>query len=60
MVIDDLQTNQTQQDPNDVRAASMNFSLKLINEPKSFSICCSRPSVGISPPPGCIDSQKKS
>lgn len=56
----DLQTSQTQPDPNNVRAASMNFSLKFVNEPKSFSICSRRPSLGISPPPGCMDSQKKS
>lgn len=60
MTIDDLQTNQTQPDPNDVRAASMNFSLKLVNESKSFSICCRRPNVGNPPPPGCIEAQKKS
>ena len=55
-----LQTSQTQPEPNSVSAASTNFSLKFVNEPKSFSICWRTPSLGMSPPPGCMLSQKKS
>lgn len=59
-ISEDLQTSQTQPEPKRVIAASTNFSLKFAKEPKSFSICRRRPSFGESPPPGCIDSQKKS
>lgn len=55
-----IQTSQTQPDPNNVRALSINSCLKSAKEPKSFSICSIRPNIGKFPPPGCMDSQKKS
>ena len=47
-------------EPNCVEAASLNCSMNFSNEPKSLSINFRSSPDGFPPPPGFIDSQKKS
>lgn len=52
--------SQAHPEPNCVAAAVLNSSMNLSNEPKSLSISLRRSPDGFPPPPGLMDSHKKS